>query len=144
MRGNAALLIMTTLQGRKMEVYWARSEQLRKRVNGQLCLWELWPFCLWEQGACPGSWAFDWRNSTCQPFLTLSWQFWQITQSSDKSLLSKTEEKTQISGQTQIIWVGWGLWLKRALKLRCRILLWWQVWNFPPPSMGYEIEKDCG
>ena len=52
--------------------------------------------------------AFYWRNGTCQPFLTSNWHFWQMTQMSDKCLLSKTE-KTQISGQTQIIWVGWGL-----------------------------------
>ena len=32
-----------------------------------------------------------------------------MTQISDKCLLSKTE-KTQISGQTQIIWVHWSLW----------------------------------
>ena len=61
------------------------------------------------------SWVFDWGNSTCQPFLTSNWHFWQMTQMSDKSLLYKTE-KTQISGQTQIIWVGWGLWAEGGTK----------------------------
>ena len=51
------------------------------------------------------SWSFYWRNSPWQPFLNLNWHFWQMTQMSDKSLLSKTE-KTGISGQTHIIWGG--------------------------------------
>ena len=66
------------------------------------------------------SWALesklDWRNSTCQPFnstcqpfLTSNWHFWQMAQMSDKCLSCKTE-KAQISGQMQIICVGWGLW----------------------------------
>ena len=36
--------------------------------------------------------AFYWRNGTCQPFLTSNWHFWQMTQMSDKCLLSKTEK----------------------------------------------------
>ena len=37
--------------------------------------------------------AFDWRNcTTFQPFLTSNRHFWQMTQMSDKCLLSKTEK----------------------------------------------------
>ena len=54
------------------------------------------------------SWGFNWRNRAFQAFLTPNWHFWQMTQISDKCLLCKTE-KTQISGQTQIIWVRWSL-----------------------------------
>ena len=58
------------------------------------------------------SWGFNWRNRAFQAFLTPNWHFWQMTQISDKCLLCKTE-KTQISGQTQIIWVRWSLWVTR-------------------------------
>ena len=53
--------------------------------------------------------ASDWSNSTCQPFLTSNWHYWQMVQMSAQSLLSKTE-KTQISGQMQIICTGWQHW----------------------------------
>ena len=53
--------------------------------------------------------AFDWCNSTCQPFLTSNWHFWQMVQMSAQCLLCKTE-KAQISGQMQIICTGWHLW----------------------------------
>ena len=50
--------------------------------------------------------ASDWSNSTCQPFLTSNWHFWQMVQMSAQCLLCKTE-KAQISGQMQIICTGW-------------------------------------
>ena len=50
--------------------------------------------------------ASDWSNSTCQPFLTSNWHFWQMVQMSAQCLLYKTE-KAQISGQMQIICTGW-------------------------------------
>ena len=40
--------------------------------------------------------AFDWNNSTCQPFLTPNWHLWQMVQMSAQCLLCKTE-KAQIS-----------------------------------------------
>ena len=46
--------------------------------------------------------------SHCNPSLTSNWHFWQMTQMSNKCLLSKTE-KAQMSGQIQIIWVCWDL-----------------------------------
>ena len=50
-----------------------------------------------EESACLKcvSWSFYWRNSPRQPFLNSNWHFWQMTQMSDKSLLSKTD-KTHI------------------------------------------------
>ena len=68
--------------------------------------WSLdqWKFqSAWLQ--CMSS-AFDWSNSTCQPFLNSNWHFWQMVQMSAQYLLSKTE-KAQISGQMQIICTGW-------------------------------------
>ena len=55
------------------------------------------------------SWPFDWRNSPLHPFLPSNRHFWQMTQMSEKCLLCKTE-KTQISEQTQIIWVDSSPW----------------------------------
>ena len=57
--------------------------------------------------------ALDWSNSTCQPFLTSKWHFWQMVQMSAQCLLCKTE-KAQISGQMQIICTGWHLWTMGA------------------------------
>ena len=60
--------------------------------------------------------ASDWSNSTCQPFLTSNWHFWQMVQMSAQCLLCKTE-KAQISGQMQIICTGWHLWLRLPLSM---------------------------
>ena len=77
-----------------------------------ICLIEAWTnksFNMAESAClqCMSS-AFDWSNSTCQPFFTSNWHFWQKAQMSDKCLWCKTE-KAQISGQMQIICTGWGL-----------------------------------
>ena len=50
-----------------------------------------------------------------------------MTQMSDKCPLCKTE-KTQISGQTQIIWVGWGLCWQGVWVLGC-VFVWVSVWG---------------
>ena len=53
--------------------------------------------------------AFVFQNEGIQPFLSQINTFGKWLRLSAKSLLSKTE-KTQISEQTQIIWVRWSLW----------------------------------
>ena len=63
--------------------------------------------------------ASDWSNSTCQPFLTSNWHFWQMVQMSAQCLLCKTE-KAQISGQMQIICTGWHLCYVRSLHGPCQ------------------------
>ena len=65
--------------------------------------------------------ASDWSNSTCQPFLTSNWHFWQMVQMSAQCLLSKTE-KAQISGQMQIICTGWQHWVRMLFS---KLLLLW-------------------
>ena len=66
--------------------------------------------------------ASDWSNSTCQPFLTSNWHFWQMVQMSAQCLLCKTE-KAQISGQMQIICTGWHLCFGgQELNIFCNIL----------------------
>ena len=52
--------------------------------------------------------AFVFQNEGIQPFLSQINTFGKWLRLSAKSLLSKTE-KTQISEQTQIIWVRWSL-----------------------------------
>ena len=74
--------------------------------------------------------ASDWSNSTCQPFLTSNWHFWQMVQMSAQCLLCKTE-KAQISGQMQIICTGWHLWMagvKTALNhVFLLVIMWFEV-----------------
>ena len=75
--------------------------------------------------------ASDWSNSTCQPFLSSNWHFWQMVQMSVQCLLCKTE-KAQISGQMQIICTDWQhCWgvlkwvvqnLSRRLEVTCFLL----------------------
>ena len=88
------------------------------------------------------SWGFNWRNRAFQAFLTPNWHFWQMAQISDKCLFNiiyicKTE-KTQISGQTQIIWVRWGLWCQ-DFGSACS-------WNSSLPDLSFEeavFSEDC-
>ena len=82
------------------------------------------------------SWGFNWRKRAFQAFLTSNWHFWQKAQMSAKCLLSKTE-KTQISGQTQIIWVHWSLWA-------CPLISGVQETSMPDPhSCLYLASSDC-
>ena len=60
--------------------------------------------------------AFVFQNEGIQPFLSQINTFGKWLRLSAKSLLSKTE-KTQISEQTQIIWVRWSLWFKSDVPL---------------------------
>ena len=91
---------------------WSQWTWWKKFLRIFWVFWKLWDkiYIAKRNSACLQcmSSAFDWSNSTCQPFFTSNWHFWQKAQMSDKCLWCKTE-KAQISGQMQIICTGWDL-----------------------------------